>query len=89
MILHREDRLQEFALTPMHFTNGIWFHWQDAFADPENTQPLGEKAQIEVLLTTRMKSLETELAEARRDLLDARKQEVSCQRPSVYIHPLF
>jgi len=37
-------------------------------ADPENT--LGDNMQLETLLTSRIKSLETELSEARKDLRD-------------------
>ena len=43
--------------------------------DPENT--LGDVLQIEALLTSRLKSLEFELSEARRDLLGAKQREVS------------
>ena len=41
--------------------------------DPENT--LGEKLQLEVLLTTRMKSLESDLSDARQALREAQKHE--------------
>jgi len=41
-------------------------------ADPENT--LGDNMQLETLLTSRIKSLETELSEARKDLRDIQQK---------------
>lgn len=51
---------------------------QAEVADPESTSfsTVGDFAQLEALLAGRMKSLESELAGLRRDLLDARRQEV-------------
>ncbi len=44
--------------------------------DPENTL-MGERNQLEALLTGRMKALETELTDCRRELGEARQHEVS------------
>jgi hypothetical protein len=47
--------------------------------DPENTQfggGVGEQNHLEAMLTSRLKSLETELTDMRRELVEARHQEV-------------
>ena len=51
---------------------------QAEVADPESTSfsTVGDFAQLEALLAGRMKSLESDLAGLRRDLLEARRQEV-------------
>jgi homeobox protein cut-like len=45
--------------------------------DPENT--LGEKLQLEVLLTARMKALESDLSDARQALREAQKHEAAAR----------
>ena len=58
--------------------NLVLFLSQAEVADPESTSfsTVGDFAQLEALLAGRMKSLESDLAGLRRDLLEARRQEV-------------
>jgi hypothetical protein len=44
--------------------------------DPENI-PLGENVELEVLLTSRIKALETDLTDCKRDLRESRKLEAT------------
>jgi hypothetical protein len=46
--------------------------------DPENI-PLGENVELEVLLTSRMKALETDLTDCKRDLRESRKLEATAK----------
>lgn len=48
---------------------------KDSQWDPENTN--ADKNQLEALLSMRMKSLETELTDMRRELSESRQSEVS------------
>jgi hypothetical protein len=54
----------------------ILFHSPSQSA-PENTGPLEEKQQLDLLLAARLKRLETDTADLRRELKQAQQKEVS------------